>query len=100
MRDRGTKKGSRRIELGRIHPSDPNRTYAEYINIHWAGKKNVTGEYTTGKYVSEGCLLIDINSWNSFINIFSTKEQRKNVVGVGVSRTLSIPVNKKRLVTD
>ncbi len=95
MRDRGTKKGSRRIELGRIHPSDPNRTYAEYINIHWAGKKNVTGEYTTGKYVSEGCLLIDINSWNSFINIFSTKEQRKNVVGVGVSRTLSIPVNKK-----
>jgi RHS repeat-associated protein len=88
---------SQTIELGTSNPAHPERTYAEGIDIHKAGKNNYTGTYIgkDGKVhgVSEGCLLIDKNSWNSFINTFNNSEQKSNVISVTVSRTLAQPTN-------
>ena len=74
------------IELGVPNPSAPGRTTAKYINIHKAGKANYTGLYKNnkGEYngVSEGCILIDQNQWDSFINIFNTPKQKNNIIGI------------------
>ena len=88
---------SQTIELGTSNPAHHDRTYAEGIDIHKAGKNNYTGTYIgkDGKVhgVSEGCLLIDKNNWNSFINIFNNSEQKSNIISVTVSRTLAQPTN-------
>ncbi|MDE6310051.1 MAG: hypothetical protein K2L81_07660, partial [Muribaculaceae bacterium] len=63
------------IELGRQNPSKPNKqtTKATGINIHKAGNNNYTGKYEKNnetKYVSEGCILIDIYQWDDFMSNF------------------------------
>ena len=88
---------SQTIELGGANPAHPERTYAEGIDIHKAGKNNSTGIDSKGNAVSEGCLLIDINNWNNFIGNFNTKTQRSNTVSVTVSRSMATPVNANRL---
>ena len=88
--------GSGKIELGEPNPN-PNysdgRTYAEGINIHKAGEKNLTGMTDNNSPVSAGCLLIDRNNWDGFIGNFDNASQKTNVVSVTVSRTLSSPSN-------
>jgi hypothetical protein len=97
MRDIGAKKQT--VELGTKNPNPTytdGRTYSEGIDIHYAGKDNYTNTYyDNGKIhgVSEGCLLIDKNSWSSFINYFNSTSQKNNPVSVTVSRSLSAPVN-------
>ncbi|MDR0833624.1 MAG: DUF6443 domain-containing protein [Candidatus Symbiothrix sp.] len=92
---------SQTIELGQANPAHPERTYAEGINIHKPGKRNLTGTYKdeNGKTrpISEGCLLIDRNNWDNFIGNFDTDEQRTNTVSVTVSRSMSTPANVNRL---
>ena len=78
------------IELEMPNPSDPSRTYAQYINIHKPGYNNLTGKTSDGRNVSEGCLLIDRTDWNNFIGLFS----RDTIIGVSVSRNYNIPMNK------
>jgi len=88
---------SQTIQLDTSNPAHPEKTYAEGIDIHKAGKNNYTGTYIgkDGKVhgVSEGCFLIDKDNWNSFINIFNNSEQRSNTISVTVSRSLSQPAN-------
>lgn len=86
---------SNRIELGAENPAySDGRTYAEGINIHMAGIDNFTGIGQNGKAVSEGCLLIDRNKWNNFINTFNNSEQRNNIISITVSRTYQAPTNQ------
>ncbi len=75
------------IELGKPNPSKPETetTKAYGINIHKAGKRNYTGTLNNNgriNGVSEGCLLIDRNSWPEFIKIFESSMQINNIVGV------------------
>jgi len=91
-----TNNGSQ-INLGAPNPADPNRTYAEGINIHKAGLGNLTGMTSDNTPVSAGCLLIDRDNWPSFIGNFDTDQQRTKVVSVTVSRSMSTPVNTNRL---
>lgn len=63
------------------------------INIHHAGVGNLTGMTSKGTGISEGCLLIDITHWDDFISLFNTPEQKGNIVGVSVSRSMSRPSN-------
>lgn len=85
--------GSGKIELGAPNPAHPDRTYAEGINIHKAGRNNLTGMTQKDTPVSAGCLLIDRNNWDDFIGNFNNTNQKDNVVSVTVSRTLSSPSN-------
>lgn len=97
MRDIGAK--FQTLELGMPNPAyQDGRTFATGIDIHYAGKNNFTGTINDGKNgVSQGCLLIDINSWSNFINNFDNNLQKSNSVSVTVSRTFSTPVNGNRL---
>lgn len=64
-------------------------TKAVGINIHMAGKRNLTGKYTKNNeiiYVSKGCILIDYNQWSNFVNIFNNSSQKNNIVGIIVLR--------------
>jgi RHS repeat-associated protein len=84
---------SGRIELGTTNPNPDykdGRTYAENINIHKPGKNNETG-MIRGNPISAGCLLIDRTDWDRFINIFDNDIQRKNTVGIIVSRSRKTP---------
>ncbi len=85
-----------RIELGEANPSDPSRTYAEGINIHKPGLNNLTGLTSKGQPCSAGCFLVDRDSWDSFIQIFSSEEQKNNPVGISLSRTYSEAKVSKR----
>ena len=88
---------SGRIELGQPNPAyDDGRTYAIGINIHKPGLGNFTGMTNDNRPVSAGCLLIDINNWDKFINIFNTPAQRSNTVSVTVSRSLNKPAKMNR----
>ena len=95
MRDEGAT--SQTIELGGANPAHPDRTYAEGINIHKPGLNNLTGLTSTGTAISQGCLLIDRNSWSDFIGNFDTDAQRANTVSVIVSRSMARPANVNRL---
>jgi RHS repeat-associated protein len=87
--------GSGRIELGTENPAyNDGRTYAAGINIHKPGLNNKTGMTTSGQAISQGCLLIDRDNWDSFIGIFNTSEQKSNTVSVTVSRTYAAPTNQ------
>ena len=96
VRDIGAKQQT--IELGQPNPSDPKRTYAEWVDVHYAGKNNWTGMYKKdGKMhgVSEACLLIDVNRFdNEFMPIFNNYAQKNNKVSITLSRTLSDPTNQ------
>jgi RHS repeat-associated protein len=82
------------IELGYENPAfSDGRTYATGINIHKAGLENKTGMTTTGSPISAGCLLMDVNTWDSFIGNFDTDDQRNNVIGVTLSRSTNSPIN-------
>ncbi len=71
-------------ETNKAYPKNGNT--ATWINIHHAGVGNLTGKTQGGKYVSEGCMLIDYSKWNSFISIFNTPKQMNNVVGIIILR--------------
>ena len=82
-----------RIDLDNENPAfSDGRTYAQGINIHKAGSKDLTGQAKNGSYISQGCLLISRTEWNSFIGHFANKSQRNNIVSVSVSRSVSTPV--------
>ena len=76
------------IELGAPNPSNPSVTVAKYINIHKAGINNCTGDAKT--IISAGCLLIDVNNWDQFIDKFDYDA----TISVTVSRSISIPTDK------
>ncbi len=79
-----------KIELGMENPAyNDHRTYAIGIDIHKAGVNNYTGLTKSGGGVSQGCLLIDVNRWNEFMNCFSGGTD----IGVTVSRSMSSPTN-------
>ena len=82
------------IELGMNNPAHPNDTTASGVNIHKAGEKDLTGMTLKGKPVSAACFLISKNDWDSFIGHFNNNKQRNNIVGISVSRSMSIPTNK------
>ena len=84
------------IELGMPNPAHPERTTAVGINIHKAGKNNLTGMVSKKVAVSQGCLLMDRTKWSSFINIFNNESQKTNKVSVTVSRYFSTPRNENR----
>lgn len=85
--DEGTENfNANSIELGKPNPSNSNTTKATSINIHKPGKKNKTGMTNDNKAISEGCLLIDINKWDSFINLFSNPCQINNKIGIIIQR--------------
>ena len=94
---RDERAASQTIELGTANPAHPERTYAEGINIHKPGRNNLTGMTSAGAAISQGCLLIDRNSWSDFIGNFDTDTQRTNTISVTVSRSLATPVNATRL---
>ena len=82
-----------RIDLDNENPAfSDGRTYAQGINIHKAGSKDLTGQAKNGSYISQGCLLISRTEWNSFIGHFANKSQRNNIVSVSVSRSVSTAV--------
>ncbi|GHV15291.1 hypothetical protein FACS1894169_06230 [Bacteroidia bacterium] len=85
MSDDGTMWG--KIQLPFKNPNNPNVTYAIGVNVHKPGKDNTTQGH------SVACFNIDINRWNEFIGIFNNPEQKSNVIGIGVSRTLAVPTN-------
>ncbi|MFA6592750.1 MAG: DUF6443 domain-containing protein [Bacteroidales bacterium] len=84
------------IDLGVPNPYyNDGRTYATGIDIHKAGNHNYTGTYSKDKKgVSQGCLLIDVNTWQSFIGNFNTAAQKNNTISVTVSRSMSSPANR------
>ena len=77
------------IELGGTNPAHPDRTFAKGINIHKPGIDNLTGMCNDGTAISEGCLLIDREQWNDFINSFADDV----TVSVTVSRSMAAPTN-------
>ena len=82
-----------KIELGAKNPAySDGRTYATGINIHKPGRNNLTGMTDDKLPISEGCLLIDRNRWNEFIEIFDTTNQRLNTISIIVSRSLAEPI--------
>jgi hypothetical protein len=82
----------RTINLGFSNPAFPNRSYAEGIDIHKAGINN-----STRPLVSEGCLLISINKWDTFISYFNNPKQKNNLISIAVSRTMTEPTNMTRI---
>ncbi|MDO4335054.1 MAG: hypothetical protein Q4C37_04390 [Bacteroidales bacterium] len=68
------------------NPSDTTTTKAKGINIHKPGSDNLTKFTRTKLPISMGCLLIDIERWDSFIGIFNNPDQRKNTVGILIQR--------------
>ena len=90
---------SQTIELGTTNPAySDGRTYATGIDIHKAGKNNYTGTFNNGTNgVSQGCLLIDVDNWSSFIGNFNNNSQRSNTASVTVSCSLATPVNVNHL---
>ena len=86
MRDVGAK--NQTIELGCANPAHPDVTYISGANIHLAGKNNYTGMFGKDKSraVSEACILIDINQWESFMSNFLGNSAASKV-GIYVSRT-------------
>jgi hypothetical protein len=95
MRDIGTT--DYKIELGYANPAHPDKTFIQGGDIHKAGKKNFTSMTSLGNPISAGCFLIDYNKWDDFINIFNNPDQRNNVIGISVSRSMSAPSNKNPL---
>jgi len=81
------------IELYAPNPSNPRTTKARGINIHKPGLRNFTAIDSKNRAISQGCLLIDRNSWDDFIGIFDNANQKNNVISVSVSRCLSAPTN-------
>jgi len=101
MRDVDAK--SQTIELGAPNPAHHKTTSAIGIDIHMAGNKNATGMYFSKKDhkmhgVSEGCVLIDINQWNQFMNHFDNSDQRENVISITVSRSIAVPTDTNVLL--
>ena len=79
---------SNKIDLKSPNPRNKKSNFAYGINIHKAGKSNLTGKYKKdGRLygVSEGCLLIDRFKWNDFMSYFLPYAGNK--IGVSVSRT-------------
>jgi len=98
MRDIGITRFT--IETGVLNPAySDGRTYITRADIHYAGKKNFTGEFWSKRLgriagVSEACFLIDVNRfYNEFMPIFNSSTQKNNVVSITTSRTLSSPIN-------
>ena len=87
---------SQTIELGGPNPAHTDRSYASGINIHKPGLNNLTGLTRAGSAISQGCLLIERDSWTTFINIFNSDSQRLNTVSIMVSRSLKTPVVKQK----
>ncbi len=77
------------IELGMPNPSNPGKTTANGINIHLPGRGNSTGK-PNGAVISQGCLLIDMESWSDFMSHFNGTS---STISVTVSRSLSAPIN-------
>ncbi len=94
LKMRNINASKQQIKLGFTNPAHPDCSYIEGANIHKAGKNNYTGIGQDGKAVSEGCFLIDRNSWDDFIGNFTCVPNTP--VGIGVSRTLPEPINVNR----
>lgn len=95
LSDVGTKNFyANKIELGYENPAfKDKRTFASGINIHRAGDKNYTGlSKDKLRGVSQGCLLIDVYAWNSFMANFDNDQSRNDIISVTVSRSLAAPV--------
>ncbi len=89
------------IELGKPNPSNENTTKAGGVNIHKAGINNKTGMFfnkETNKIepISAGCMLIDVNQWNSFISNFDKKGS--SPVSIILSRSLAKPTNRNNFI--
>lgn len=92
MRDVDAK--NQTIELGTTNPAyKDGRTYAAGINIHMAGGRNLTGKDSQGRYVSKGCLLIDRDEWENFMELFDKAILKTSPASITVSRSLAFPVN-------
>lgn len=92
MRDVDAK--NQTIELGTTNPAyKDGRTYAAGINIHMAGDRNLTGKDSQGRYVSKGCLLIDRDEWENFMELFDKAILKTSPASITVSRSLAFPVN-------
>ena len=80
---------SNKIDLKSPNPRNKKSNFAYGINIHKAGKSNLTGTYQDSNKkthgVSEGCLLIDIFKWDEFMSNFLPNKNSN--IGVSVSRT-------------
>ncbi|MDE7406994.1 MAG: hypothetical protein K2M76_01120, partial [Muribaculaceae bacterium] len=89
MSDVGTNdfQKSSSIELGCPNPAHPEKTTANGINIHKPIGQNITGFDSKNNPASAGCLLIDINSWDDFIDSFP----ERTTISVTVSRSISTP---------
>lgn len=75
-----------RIYLPNENPNNSNHHYASGINIHKAGVNNKTGLTTSNRPISAGCILIDINEWDSFISNFDNEKESENIIGIIIER--------------
>ena len=95
LSDTGTRNFyANKIELGYENPAySDGRTFAQGINIHKAGDSNRTGmTRSTNSGISQGCILIDVENWKSFLSNFNSSAQRKNTISVTVSRSFAEPI--------
>ena len=91
MSDIGTTDfNSSSIELGKPNPSNSKTTKACGINIHKPGLNNLTGMTSSNTPISEGCFLINRNSWSEFMGKFEASA----LISVTVSRSMSSPTNQ------
>ena len=91
MSDIGTTDfNSSSIELGKPNPSNSKTTKAYGINIHKPGLNNLTGMTLSNTPISEGCFLINRNSWAEFMGKFEASA----LISVTVSRSMSSPTNQ------
>ena len=91
MSDIGTTDfNSSSIELGKTNPSNSKTTKACGINIHKPGLNNLTGMTSSNTPISEGCFLINRNSWSEFMGKFEASA----LISVTVSRSMSSPTNQ------
>lgn len=78
------------VELGMPNPAHPETTKARGINIHKPGAGNLTGMTSTNSPISEGCFLIDRNSWSEFMGKFESSA----LISITVSRSMASPTNQ------
>jgi hypothetical protein len=82
-----------RIQLSSPNPKyNDGRTHMASVHVHPAGGGNTTGYDSKGNPCSEGCSLIDIYQWADFKGNSYNAQQQNNVIGIGISRTLSFPI--------
>ena len=60
------------------NPSN-GRAYGVALNLHHVGYSNKTGKTSTGAFISEGCLLCDINEYGRLISAFDQTTQSESM---------------------